>query len=410
MAEPVPPATGATPAEAAAPAVQRRWDPAILPIVAAAVVLAAAIGWLLFSPRPEPAKPGAGQTAARIEALEQRLAMDQDALAALGDRVAAAEAAAQQAAARPDAAAEAVAALNTRLSAAETLARSTAARLPGDPAALAAIGERLTAVTNRLQGLEAADGAANTRLGQITDRVTEAERALARIATLDQRLTAVETALPARIGAVETMIGSRASALESSLTARIAASEQAAQQRVAGLESMLTARLAEAQAATTRLEARLARLAGAEGLRRALAEGRPLQPALAGIAQPPAALQRYATEAPPTEAALRLRFEDAARAARAAVETGGHGSPLEAATSRLAGLITIRRGEQVVWGDDSAAALERARVALAAGDLTEALSRVAALPPAAQAAMAPWVAEAEALRAAREAIATLAEG
>ncbi|PZW51104.1 hypothetical protein C8P66_101323 [Humitalea rosea] len=421
MADPAPPPAGAP----APPA--RAWDPAILPILAAAAVLAAAIGWLMFSPRSEPMNPVTDRMVAleqRVAAAETRLAADPAALAALSTRVAAAEAAAQSTSARPadSGAGDAVAALNERLSSIETLARSTAARPAGDPAAAAAMVERLTAATNRLQGLEAADGAAGARIGQIADRIAEAERAIARIGALDQRLTALETSVPGRISAVEAQIGSRATALENTLGARIGAvegttssrateAEAQARQRLAALEQRLTGKLGEAGAATARLEARVARLAQVDGLRLALNEGRALQPALAGLESPPAALQQYATTPPPTEAALRQRFEDAARAARAAADAPAQStSPLEAATSRLAGLITIRRGEQVVWGDDSAAELERARVALASGDLTEALARVAALPAPARTAMAPWVTEVEALRAARAALATLAGG
>ncbi len=74
---------------------------------------------------------------------------------------------------------------------------------------------------------------------------------------------------------------------------------------------------------------------------------------------------------PPTEAALRLSFEEHARAARAASEPqpAGSGGVLDSAVARLSGLVTVRRGEEVVWGDAAAAELERARRALEAGDL-----------------------------------------
>ncbi|MFM7780609.1 MAG: hypothetical protein ACKPB8_17965, partial [Alphaproteobacteria bacterium] len=82
----------------------------------------------------------------------------------------------------------------------------------------------------------------------------------------------------------------------------------------------------------------------------------------------------------------------------------------ESASARLAGLITIRRGETIIWGDEAAAALEAARRALEAGDLPGALGRLSPLPPAARTALSAWEAEAQALLAARAAIITLAGG
>ena len=83
---------------------------------------------------------------------------------------------------------------------------------------------------------------------------------------------------------------------------------------------------------------------------------------------------------------------------------------LDSAVSRLSGLVTVRRGDQVVWGDAAAAEIEGARRALEAGDIEAALARIERLPPAARTAMANWVARARALDAARAALATLAAG
>jgi len=81
---------------------------------------------------------------------------------------------------------------------------------------------------------------------------------------------------------------------------------------------------------------------------------------------------------------------------------------LDAAVTRLSGLVTIRRGEEVVWGDAAAAELERARRALEAGDLDAALARLTRLPPPAQEAMRGWTEQARALAAARAALRSLA--
>jgi hypothetical protein len=72
-------------------------------------------------------------------------------------------------------------------------------------------------------------------------------------------------------------------------------------------------------------------------------------------------------------------------------------------------LITVREGDHVVIGNSTAATLTHARVLLDAGDLGGAIRAVATLsgPPAVK--MAPWQADATALQAAREALASLAE-
>ena len=195
---------------------------------------------------------------------------------------------------------------------------------------------------------------------------------------------------------------------------RIAAAGAALEGRLAGAESTLGARMQALEAAQTRIagiEARATRLQAIAALRARLDAGQALGPSLGAFPNAPAALSRFASAAPPTESGLRLAFEDAARAARAASEPAREGqSILESASARLAGLVTIRRGETVIWGDEAAAALEAARRALEAGDLPGALGKLAPLPPNARAALGAWEAEAQALLAARAALLTLAGG
>ena len=125
-----------------------------------------------------------------------------------------------------------------------------------------------------------------------------------------------------------------------------------------------------------------------------------------GAGTPPPALQRYAETAPPTEATLRLSFEEAARAARAAAEPQGQGV-MDSALARIQGLVTVRRGDQVVVGDTAAGHLEAARRALDAGDLAAALQRLDALPPESKAAMRGWLDQAQGLLAAQTALRSL---
>jgi hypothetical protein len=78
-------------------------------------------------------------------------------------------------------------------------------------------------------------------------------------------------------------------------------------------------------------------------------------------------VRRYAAHS------LRLSFEDAARAGRAASEPPSGTGVLDSAVSRLSGMITVRRGEEILWGDAAGAAIERARRALREGCLVNGL-------------------------------------
>jgi hypothetical protein len=365
------------------PAPKRRLDPLLLPLFAGGAVLVFALGWLLITPRPSaPPLPNLGPLEARLAALESRPGFN-------------------------------AAPLEARITALE--ARPRAAAAPD----LAPIAQRLEALEARLAGLEG-------RPAPSLDTSGLAPRALAEtLATRLDRLTERQDAIAARLQAADAEALRRTEDLARSLLARLEAAEKleaeriaaagtALEGRLAGAESALGARLQALEAAQARiagLEARTNRVQAIAALRARLDAGQALGPTLAPFPNPPAALSRFASANPPTEAALRLAFEDAARAARAASEPAREGqSILESASARLAGLITIRRGETIIWGDEAAAALEAARRALEAGDLSGALGRLSPLPPAARAALGPWEAEAQALLAARAAIITLAGG
>jgi hypothetical protein len=200
----------------------------------------------------------------------------------------------------------------------------------------------------------------------------------------------------------------RLEALERTVTEREAAQRgvDAVATRLDDLEHMISGLSAKGAsvAETADRAARLARLSGAE---LALAEGRPL----GAIADAPATLSRFATIAPPTEAGLRLAFPAAERAAVAASVPDTEGKPfLGRMLARLQdiNLITVKEGDRVVVGNVTADILHRARALLDAGDLAAAVRVASTLkgPPAEK--MAPWLADANALLAAREALATLA--
>lgn len=339
----------------------RRPDPAVLALLACGAVLVLAVTWLLATPRPIPgADPRIAALEERLAVLEARRSPEAPSLAPMEQRIARLE---TRAPVPPDAR-PAVERLEQRLAAVEARPAPDVSGF-ASRAAVEALAARVAPGADRLAALES--------------RLANAEAGQARLAALENRLAAAEAVQP-RIAALE-----------------------AAQSRIAALEA--------AQARVADVEARARRLAAQDALRARLEAGQPLAPALAGLAEAPAALTRFASAAPPTEAGLRLSFEDAARAARAASEPAREGQGVvDSALARLSGLVTVRRGEEVVWGDQVAAELERARRSLEAGDIAGTVERLKRLPAPARNAMERWIGEAEALLAARAALGTLAAG
>jgi hypothetical protein len=426
----------------------RRFDPAVLPILVAALVLVGAVVWLVSRPLPSAAPSaearlaeqvaalraeqerqaglerrvaGLEGTAARLAALEARPAPD---LAPLREAAAAANGRAEAAARAAEAADRRAATLEERLAG---VARDLAARPAIDPATLAPraaldrLADRLETAAREQQARDAQEAARIEQIGRDA-AARQAAMEQAQIA-LGQRIGAADAALAgraqvaeaqaARIAALEQGLAGRIAALEQQIAGRAAALEQQLAQRGAAIEAQ-AARIAALEGAAQRLaalEGRSARMATIDALRMALDAGRPLGPQLATLANPPEALARFATAAPPTEAALRLAFEEAARAGRQASEPSREGQGvLDSAVTRLSGLVTVRRGEEVVWGDAAAAEIERARRAVEAGDLEGALRLLTRLSPQAREAMRGWTGPAEALVAARAALRQLAAG
>lgn len=440
-----------------------RLDPAALPIAVAGVVLVGAVAWLIARPLP-PAQPPASPMAAevaelraqlqQVAGLDRRIAALEGTTAriagleALPPRIAALEGLAQRVTGlegltqrvtaiegRPpvdlaplrDQVAEGerrAAALAEQLAGVERIARDTAARPAIDPTQLAAR-TAVEALTQRLDRLsdrtEAAIRQDEARAAATTARIEGLAR---EAATRDSALEQGQAQARERIGATEAALAGRIAALEQTLATRTAALEQALANRTTALEQGLAARTSAAEAQAGRiatlegaaqrlaaLEGRAGRMATIDALRATLEAGRPLGGALAGLRDAPEALTRFANTAPPTESALRLSFEEAARAGRAASEPAREGAGvLDSAVSRLSGLVTVRRGEEMLWGDAAAAEIERARRALEAGDLEAALQRLSRLSPPAKEAMRGWISQAEALVAARAALRSLAAG
>lgn len=343
------------------------------------LILAVGLIWLWQNPTPPPGPPAAAPLAnERIEAVEQRLAR-------LEQRPVASPAASPVADLRP---------LESRLAALE--------QRP------APAGPDLRPLESRLLGLEQRRAPDTTPLES-------------RLAALEQRPQADTTGIVTRLDALagrQDALSARAQGIEAVGIAR----QDAAETRLAALEQAI----ARAKALEARLETLERRLAAAEtmaGQVPALAERAArlarLQAAQAALEKgeklgdipgAPPALARFAAAAPPTEAALRLAFPAAARAAsEASVPTAAPDAPLlDRVWTRAQSVVTVRQGDNVLLGDPAAGVIARARRALEAGDLAGAVIALGDLTGKAAQAMAPWRADAQALLAARAALADLA--
>jgi hypothetical protein len=240
------------------------------------------------------------------------------------------------------------------------------------------------------------------------------------LATLQQRLSVLEQrpAAPAvDLGALE----SRLSALEQrpaaptvdlgALASRLSALEQrpaAPAVDLGALESRLKAmeqRLTQSEQAQTSVAASAGRIARLQAMVAALEAGQPL----GELSGAPAALTRFATASPPTEAALRLSFPAAAERAEAASRPSTQGQSLARRMwQRAQSLITVRQGDKVVIGAPAAIVLTSARERLEAGDLAGAVAALGQLDGPAAQAIADWREQARTLLDARAALAQMA--
>ncbi|WP_160939194.1 COG4223 family protein, partial [Teichococcus coralli] len=270
--------------------------------------------------------------------------------------------------------------------------------------------QQLAALQKQLEG-QASDREAFQN--RVTGRIEQAERNFSQ--SIDSARTQLEQRIEQRIAAAEQALNPRFSAIETAMQQRIASAEEAARQRMQERDRTLDERFANLEKRESRIsdaERRLNRLIATTATESALEAGRPLGQGLSTLpGEAPAALRRYADTAPPTEASLRLAFEEAAREARARSEPSTEGQSVwESAANRLGNLVTVRRGDNVVWGDPAGGQLEEARRLLDAGDLRGAVQRVEGLPDSARAPMQGWLDRAKGLLAARDALQQLRAG
>ena len=187
--------------------------------------------------------------------------------------------------------------------------------------------------------------------------------------------------------------------------AALAAQVNAMQGQMSADHGALAALQANAQD-LGKLTARMAQLNDVAAARMALETGQPL----GVVRNAPPALGVFADTAPPTMAQLRESFPAAARNAEAAsLANNGQAGFWAQVKLRLEGLITISNGDHVIFGPPAAAALNKAKAALANDDLAQAVAALDRLSPPTQAAMASWLTPARQLLAARQALAQMAQ-
>ncbi|MFC7552667.1 hypothetical protein ACFQU7_10965 [Pseudoroseomonas wenyumeiae] len=359
----------------------------MLPIAAGTGVVVLLLAWLVLAGRPD--QPAIDP--ARIDALDNRLRQAEAQAAGQGPAL---QQANQRLGALETTLREREAAANQALAALrEALEQQKSAVAAQQAQVEQRIGEAQNAFSQRITGAEA----------QLAQRVAAAEAALA------PKLAALDEAQQQRLAALEAAQQQRLTTLEGKVTQQLSAADEAAKRAAAEREQQMNARftaLEQREARITAAEQRLNRLVASTALTSALEAGQPLGAALAGLpGTPPPALAAYANAAPPTAASLRLSFDEAARAARAASQPATEGQGvLEAAATRLSNLVTVRRGDQTVWGDAVSGELEGARQALDAGDIAGAVQKVEALPEKTRAPMAGWLRQAQGLLAARAAL------
>jgi len=173
---------------------------------------------------------------------------------------------------------------------------------------------------------------------------------------------------------------------------------------VAAQVTTLEQRLQDDETRATQLAAKATLAQRVQQAQLALDAGQPL----GDLPGAPAALARFATAKPPTEAALRLAFPAAAAAAAQASQPARDGKSLgERILLHASTLLTVRQGDHVVVGAPATTVLELAAVRLEAGDLAGTLAQLDALDGSAAKAIAGWRDNAQALLDARAALALL---
>ena len=275
------------------------------------------------------------------------------------------------------------------------------------------LAEQKTATGEAVAQQKAALEAAQAQQAAATDALAQRLSRLEQGAGQDQKqqdqaagqAKATLDALDARLAKLEQGSG-QASQQEQQQDQAAQQSEQQAKTVLAALETRV-GKLEQGAGQARSVAQDASRAIRIEAAQAALAAGQPL----GALPDAPPALARFATVAPPTEAALREDFPRVAAAARAASQPDlSHRSFLDRALARVQQSVTVRRGDHVLVGDPASGVLSRAQEAVNAGDLKGAADRLEGLNGPAAAATRDWVAQVHALLAARASLAAMARG
>lgn len=235
-------------------------------------------------------------------------------------------------------------------------------------------GDLPVAVIERIEALE---GDVSTGIEALTDR----------IAALEDRIADIQMDQGSGVAQAEEMTDEELAQFQSEL-------EQLTEDAKAQVEEAKS-RASEIEAAAAAAAAAAERKAALASLTAAVESGDSFEDELAAVEAAPEALASVAGEGIATMGALQRAFPDVARTALATATI----VPQDAsATERLAAFLkrqTNARSLAPREGDDVDAVLSRAEANLLDGDLEAALSELAALPEEANAAMSPWVSQAQ---------------
>lgn len=275
--------------------------------------------------------------------------------------------------AQVDAQASSIAALQTKL--------TELANVPA-PKADTALSDRLAALEVLVANLPAPNN--------VTGRMDAIERQLKAMAAMPAGTGTADGAAMAQVQAEIEALKSGGAGLDA---------------KVAEAAGKLDSIKAEAQAVMATAVSR----AALHQMQSALDSGAPYGSALADLAATtvPEVLTAHAEAGLPSLQALRATFPDAARAA---LEASLQASTGDSWTDRVGTFLRGQTGARSLTprdGTDPDAVLSRAEAAVAAGDLTKALTELGGLPEAGKAAMADWLADAQLRQDALAAVQTL---
>jgi hypothetical protein len=424
MHAPIAPEPSWTPPPASAPEPAKR--SVVMPVLGLLgfLILAAAIGYLWMRPVPAPGMAAMPpDESGAVTALQSDVATLKTQLAALDSRESSDVAALHSAIAALPVAAPAQTASSTSTPAQTASSTSTPAQMASSASAPAGTASSTaapaqTASSTSAPAQTASSTPAESSAASPSTASSAPEAALVQmVASLSDHLNQLQSAQATQAQQAKSLPStadiSHLAARVDTISQKASQDDSAIRQDLSLIQQQVATLSGQAQTLTKnaadlpQLSAQADRLSQILRAQDALRAGLPL----GTIAHAPPALTRYADSAPPTEAALRLSFADAAKAADKAGEpTPDQGHFWHRVWLRAQSLVMVRQGDHVVLGDPTSAILAHAQTVLEAGDLSGTLAVLDTLSGPAAAAMASWEDQAHALLKAREALTQMAAG